>query len=115
MTLHGSLRRMMLATAALSLATGLGVGAALSRPPHDSVASPAAMAAPEVADERLLRDERLRRLYEPRDFQPIWLDEEAAGLNDRGEMVLDRLARSHSEGLEPARYGVEDIERAASA
>jgi murein L,D-transpeptidase YcbB/YkuD len=55
----------------------------------------------------------LAELYKSRGHKPLWVS--GAGLSKDGQQVLRRLATAEVEGLDPARYGVAEIEKAAAA
>lgn len=55
-------------------------------------------------------DEVAARVYEQAGWRPLWLD--GRDLSSEGEALLEALRRSGEEGLDPADYDVEALERA---
>jgi L,D-transpeptidase YcbB len=56
-------------------------------------------------------DEVAARVYEQAGWRPLWLD--GRGLSSEAEHLLEALRRSGEEGLDPADYDLETLERAA--
>ncbi len=95
----------ILPCAALALLAGCG-----ERSPRAAAEAPPARAG---RAEPVVLPATLAELYKSRGHRPLWVA--GGSLSKDGREVLRRLATAGVEGLDPARYGVAEIEKAAEA
>ena len=60
-----------------------------------------------VADAGMSADHTLHKVYETRNFNPIWVG--PGGANERGRLLLEWLSDVESDALNPERYDLEEI------